>query len=282
MTENSTVSVIVINYNTPQLTAELLSSLRAHSESSLREILVVDNDSQADSRFRPDSPDPRLRVWHLNRNLGFGKANNFAAEFASGDYLLLANSDCRVTSDILSQMVEFLDSHPEAGACAPRLMHPNGESHASARELPTFENIGASRRSLWRRGKTYTLPAVDKRITVPAVSATFLLIRRELFLELQGFDAEYFMYVEDTDLCRRIGEAGKSIWYLGDLTVVHHWGASSRKSLWRLAQEHHRSIRHYFSKFNPQARAKNLYFTCKLVVNLFATLVATVVVRLKR
>ncbi|MFH2054460.1 MAG: glycosyltransferase family 2 protein [bacterium] len=269
------VSVIIVNYNTPELVRVLIDSLQTQTATAL-EILVIDNGRR---RFRPSPGESRTRVWHLNHNLGFGQAVNLAARFAAAPYLLLANSDCQIDSDAVAQLTDFLDSRPEVGACAPCLLYPDGNSHASARELPTFANIGASRRSLWRKGEPYTREAVAERIEVPAVSATFFLIRRELFEQLGGFDPHFFMYVEDTDLCRRIRESGKSIYYLGDLTVRHLWGASGSQRRWQLTLAHHHSIRYYFRKHFGGQRLANCWFTIKLAANLIATSLLLLVVR---
>lgn len=280
MSLSPSVSVIVVNYNTPLLTAELLDSLQEHSADSIHEFLIIDNNSSTDLRYLPEEPNSRLRVWQLNHNLGFGKAVNFAAAQADGDYLLLANSDCLVREDILAAMVEFMQQNPNAGICAPGVRYPDGRPQDSARELPTFANIRASRRSLWRKRKAgYTLVTTEKRQQVPALAASFVLVRRELFNALGGFDPAYVMYVEDTDLCRRIVESGSQVYYLGDLAVYHHWGASSRRPLWRLALEHHRSMRHYFRKTSPDQSIALLWLDFQLAVNLIATLALRFVFR---
>jgi GT2 family glycosyltransferase len=283
MSDSPAISVLVLNYNTPTLTQKLIDSLADHTTGLILEVIVVDNGSRAAERFWPIPGQLTPRVWHLNHNLGFGAAANLAAQQARAPYVLLANSDCLVRDGVVRELLTFLENHPEAGACAPRLLFPDGQTHASARRLPTFANVSASRRSLWRhRSETYTLEPSGERIEVPAVSATFLLMHTELFRQLGGFDRKFFMYVEDTDLCHRLSAAGKTIYYLGDQTVIHHWGASSRKQLWRLALEHHRSIRYYFRKHHSHRRRASWFFACKLAANLIVTLALIIGLRYQK
>ncbi len=283
MSDSPTISVLVLNFNTPLLTQKLIDSLAEHAADDILEIIVVDNGSDAAMRFQPTAGRLTPRVWHLNHNLGFGPAVNLAAQQARAPYLLLANSDCLVRDGVVSEMLTFLTNNPEVGASAPRLLFPDGSSQASARHLPTFDNIGASRGSLWRRRSTgYTLEPSSERMKVPAISATFLLMRTELFRQIGGFDRKFFMYVEDTDLCHRLCAAAKTIYYLGDQTVIHHWGASSRKQLWRLALAHHCSIRYYFRKHHSHRRVASWILTCKLAANLATKLALAIGLRYQK
>jgi GT2 family glycosyltransferase len=109
--------------------------------------------------------------------------------------------------------------------------------------------------------------ADTSRKEVEAMSATFMMVRRDLFEQLGGFDERFFMYVEDTDLCKRLHDAGKQVVYLGDLSVVHHWGASARLHPWRMSFEHHLSIRKYFLKHYANRRLVNSLLTLQLAVN---------------
>ena len=99
------------------------------------------------------------------------------------------------------------------------------------------------------------------------MAATFMMVSRDLFEQVGGFDERFFMYVEDTDLCKKFHDIGKQVVYLGDLSVVHHWGASTRLHPWRMKYEHHRSIRKYFLKHYPDRKSANLLLTIQLVVN---------------
>ncbi len=261
------VSVIIVNYNTPELTAELIASIRRHTAGVSYDITLVDNGSEPSRRFCADPANPALKTIQSETNLGFGKAVNLAAKSSSGTYLLFANSDCRLTSNALPVMVAYMQHNHACAACSPRLIQKDGRVHSSIRRFPDHGNIRHSRGSILRTNLNYTLVADTSRKEVEAMSATFMMVRRDLFEQLGGFDERFFMYVEDTDLCKRFHDAGKQVVYLGDLSVVHHWGASTRIHPWRMSFEHHLSIRKYFLKHYANRRLANSLLTLQLAVN---------------
>lgn len=261
------VSVVIVNYNTPELTAELIASIRRHTAGVSYDIVVVDNGSEPSRRFRADPAEPALRTIQSETNLGFGAAVNLATKSSAGTYLLFVNSDCRLTSNALPVMVAFMQQNRTCAACSPRLIQKDGRVHSSIRRFPDYGNIRHSRGSILKTDSNYTLVADTSRKEVEAMSATFMMVRRDLFEQLGGFDERFFMYVEDTDLCKRFHDVGKQVVYLGDLDVVHHWGASTRLHPWRMKLEHHLSIRKYFLKHYANRRIDNSLLTLQLAVN---------------
>ena len=261
------VSVIIVNYNTPELTAELIVSIRRHTAGVGYDIIVVDNGSEPSRRFCADPAKPALKTIQSDTNLGFGKAVNLAARSSARRYLLFANSDCRLTSNALPVMVAYMQQNHACAACSPRLIQKDGRVHSSIRRFPDYGNIRHSRGSILRTDSNYTLVADTSRSEVEAMSATFMMVRRDLFEQLGGFDERFFMYVEDTDLCKRFHDVGKQVIYLGDVSVVHHWGASTRLHPWRMKLEHHLSIRKYFLKHYANRRLANFLLTLQLAVN---------------
>jgi GT2 family glycosyltransferase len=261
------VSVIIVNYNTPELTAELIVSIRRHTAGVGYDIIVVDNGSEPSRRFCADPAKPALKTIQSDTNLGFGKAVNLAARSSARRYLLFANSDCRLTSNALPVMVAYMQQNHACAACSPRLIQKDGRVHSSIRRFPDYGNIRHSRGSILRTDSNYTLVADTSRREVEAMSATFMMVRRDLFEQLGGFDERFFMYVEDTDLCKRFHDVGKQVIYLGDVSVVHHWGASTRLHPWRMKLEHHLSIRKYFLKHYANRRLANFLLTLQLAVN---------------
>ena len=261
------VSVIIVNYNTPELTAELIASIRRHTAGVSYDITVVDNGSEPLRRFCADGAKPALKTIQSATNLGFGKAVNLAAKSSAGTYLLFANSDCRLTSNALPVMAAYLQHSHACAACSPRLIQKDGRAHSSIRRFPDYGNIRHSRGSILKTDSNYTLVADTSRKEVEAMSATFMMVRRDLFEQLGGFDERFFMYVEDTDLCKRFHDVGKQVVYLGDIDVIHHWGASTRLHPWRMSFEHHLSIRKYFMKHYANRRLANSLLTLQLAVN---------------
>jgi GT2 family glycosyltransferase len=267
------VSVIIVNFNTPELTAELVESIRKHTAGASYDIIVVDNGSESSSRFSADPDEPALKTIQSDINLGFGRAINLGAKNSTGEYLLFANSDSLLISNALPIMVAYLKENRDCAACSPRLVQKNGQVHSSIRRFPDYGNIRHSRGSILKADSNYTLVADTSRKEVEAMSATFMMVRRDLFEQLGGFDERFFMYVEDTDLCKRFHDIGKQVVYLGDIEVVHHWGASTRLHPWRMKLEHHISIRKYFLKHYPNRSLANFLLTIQLAANYVFTAV---------
>jgi GT2 family glycosyltransferase len=267
------VSVIIVNYNTSELTAELVASIHRHTAGVSYDVIVVDNGSESSRRFYADPAEPTIQIIQSETNLGFGSAVNLGAKKCSGKYLLFANSDSRLTSNALPVMVAYLQQNHACAACAPRLIQQNGKVHSSIRRFPDYVNIRHSRGSILKADSNYTLVADTSRKEVEAMSATFMMVRRDLFEQLGGFDERFFMYVEDTDLCKRFHDIGRHVVYLGDIEVVHHWGASTRLHPWRMKLEHHISIRKYFLKHYPNRSLANFLLTIQLAANYVFTAV---------
>ncbi len=264
-----TVSILIINYNTPQLINSLLESLIEHTRAVSYEVLILNNGCRPDGACKPESiEDGSVFIESSEKNLGFAAGANSLATKARGDFLLFANSDCVIVSDIVTEMTHYLQQHPRCGACSPRTIDPGGNSHSTIRRLPSHENIGRSRGATIKSGKgDYTLEAGKSRKNVEAMAATFMMVPARAFRQAGGFDEQFFMYVEDTDLCKRLGGYGYELAYLGDLEIRHRWGASTAQHPWRMQWHHHRSVWRYFRKHFPDRPVANFWLTVKLLVN---------------
>lgn len=258
MGNKAKISVLIVTYNNAGTINACLDSLAAQSFDSL-EILIRDNAS-ADNTLALLENRGDVNLYACKENIGFGAAMNYLASKANGKYLFLLNPDSVCPNDLLEQLYTFAQIHP--GAISPALEYPDGSAQPSARVLPTYSNIIFSRRSpLYWLGlaKTssagYLSPESDTK--VPAVSATALFIEKGIFTGLDGFDQRFFMYGEDLDLCKRLGDAHHDIWYLPELKVKHVLGESSKRVSLRTSYYHHCSILKYFTKHYPGCFAAN-------------------------
>ena len=263
------VSILIINYNTPELVGTLVDSLSRFVTRVSFEVWILNNGcSKKGGYSTKDAESRHLLIEDSPRNLGFAAGSNLLATKARGDYLLFANSDCEITSDIVTPMFQYMEQHPRCAACSPRTVYPDGTSYSTIRNLPTHKNIGSSRGAAIKTGKEkYTLETCDTRVDVEAMAATFMMVSAKAFRHAGGFDEQFFMYVEDTDLCKRLSEYGYSLAYLGDLEVRHKWGASTSRHPWRMKWYHHRSVWRYFRKHYPQKPVANLWLGIKLLTN---------------
>ncbi|MCC6964185.1 MAG: glycosyltransferase family 2 protein [candidate division Zixibacteria bacterium] len=263
-----TLAAIVVNYNTPALVQRLIDSIKQHSRQIDYEVVVVNNGCRPDGRYLASAGSTFIRLIESPVNVGFGAAVNLAARTCNQELLLFANSDCRLDSNVIPKLAAFMSAHSGCAACSPRLIDERGAVHSSLRRFPTHDNIRNSRGAFFRSGGEYTIEADQSRKPVEAMAATFMLVRRADFEQIGGFDERFFMYVEDTDLCRRFHDGGRECWYLGDLDVTHTWGASTRQHRFLMKYHHHCSVYRYFTKHYPDQKWRNRWLALQLGVNL--------------
>jgi GT2 family glycosyltransferase len=231
------VSIVVLSWNTSDLLAACLSSLRAVADELPFELIVVDNGSEDGSADRTAREFSEAHLIRNAVNEGYAQGNNTGAASARGEYLLLLNSDTEVPAGALSTLVAFLDANPEHGACAPRLDNPDGTPQASCKTFPTlwtavyydtlFDRWFPNNKTLPR----YLMADFDHTSSrdVDQPPGAALMIRRELWEKLAGFDPELWLFFNDVDLCRRIHEAGYLTAYVAEARVLHHEGKSTEQ-----------------------------------------------------
>ncbi len=270
------VSVIVVTCNSlPSLDGCLAGLLRAVAAID-HELLVVDNNSTEDPSplVRSHFPDARVQV--LKKNVGFATACNRGARAAKGMFLLFLNPDVVLDSGAVSSLLAALKSYHKPGAVAGRMRYPDGGFQPTCRRLPTIGNIVFSRGSvlsrLFGRNTLYTLPDYEETTPVPAVAATVMLIRRSLFMLMKGFDQRFLMYMEDTDLCKRLSTLGYVNLFVPTAGAVHDWGRGSDAGRTRRSWLHHNSMWKYFLKHLPNGFSL-LVLPLILTVNFLFTLV---------
>lgn len=258
------VSILILNYNTCQLTLDCIESVYQSRTQYTYEIIAVDNASSDGSATVIPSTYPDITFIANKDNVGFAKGNNQGMKIAQGRYILLLNSDTIVQSDTLETMVSFMDDHPQAGASGCKIVLPDGSlDKACKRGFPTpsasfYYAFGFSK---WfpdnPRFNGYQLGYLNPNESYPIDSlvGAFMLVRREVIEQIGGLDEEFFMYGEDIDWCYRIKEAGWEIHYRGNTQIVHYKGASSRRKPFKIVYEFHRAMwlfhrKHYRQKYS--------------------------------
>jgi len=243
---------IVVNWNLPQDTIACVHSLFAAGAEPGR-VIIVDNGSTDDSLAQLQQAFG-ARIWLIPSptNLGFAGGNNLGLAAAQGRYLLLLNSDAEVMPGALAALVAFMDAHPDAGACGPMLVNPDGSLQPTGRDLPTLGSLFLDMTKLYKLGKRdlYAQRGRDyaQAVTVGELSAAAFLVRRSAYEQVGGLDTGFFFYYEDVDWCKRIGDAGYQIYYVPTAQVMHHWQGTSRSVstlTYRAGQD---SLRYYFRK----------------------------------
>jgi N-acetylglucosaminyl-diphospho-decaprenol L-rhamnosyltransferase len=228
------VMVVVVSYNTADLLATCLRSLQAATTGALSvQTWVVDNashDGSADLVAR-DFPAVHLQV--NAHNAGFATACNAAIRQSTSRFILLLNPDAELAPGALETLVAFLDGHPQAAWCGPRLINSDGSHQPSARRFPTVWSTAYAMtgRALRHPSSRHTLDlhaqhGADKDMRVDWLTGACLLVRREATEQVGLMDEGYFLYFEELDWCRRLSDAGWQGWYVAGASARHHGGAS--------------------------------------------------------
>jgi hypothetical protein len=251
----TTLSVVIVSYNTRELLRMCLTSvLRAGAA----EVIVVDNASSDDSAQMVQVDFPQVRLIASTQNLGFVRANNLALRECRGDYLLLLNPDTEVRDGALQALQGFLDNHPRAGAVGPRLMYGDGALQHAAFMFPTllqtyFDFFPRPARLLQSTlNGRYPQNAYSGRpFQVDFVLGACLMIRRTALDQIGLLDERYFMYCEEMDWCKRLGQAGWGVWCEPQATVVHREAQSSQQTKWSSYVEKWRSRFIFYERYYP-------------------------------
>ena len=212
------ISIIIVQYNHPDLTRRAVETLRMHHRGEL-EIIVVDNGSPAAGVRAVTEQISGCTVIFNSANEGFGAANNRGARASHGDLLLFLNNDTLVRTEILPQIESYFAANPSCGAAGLQLLNTDGTVQYSTGKFPTVW-------SEWRMSRRHNLYKGVDTVLRDWVSGAALVVRRPIFEEVGGFDDHYFMYFEDVDLCARIRGTGNEIHYIPAVSVEHLKGGS--------------------------------------------------------
>ncbi len=233
------LSIIIVNYNVKEFLMNLLHSLEVAAADFSSEIIVVDNASTDGSVEEIKQKFPGINLIANKKNIGFGPANNQALKIAGGKFILLINPDTIVKEDTLTKLFDFFDSHPDAGLIGCKVLNPDGTLQlACRRSFPKpwtafTKIIGLS--SLFPKSKLfarYNLTYLDENQLneVDAISGSFMLMKREVYDKIGGFDPKFFMYGEDLDFCYRTQKAGFKVYYVPTTEIIHYKGESTKRS----------------------------------------------------
>ncbi|MEM9147451.1 MAG: glycosyltransferase family 2 protein [Pseudomonadota bacterium] len=230
------VSIIVVSHNTAAMTLDCLASIARETSDLAHEVIVIDNASGDGSADAIASAHPQVRLIRRDENIGFGRANNRAAEQARGRFILLLNPDTVVLDQAIERLVAFAGRHPDAMIWGGRTVFADGRLNPTSSYLrPTLWSLacfslGLSRlspRSAWLNPEFVSLRRDGEEMAVDIVTGCFLLIQRADWQRLGGFDPDYFLYGEEADLCLRAAALGARPRVTPEATIVHHVGAAS-------------------------------------------------------
>lgn len=259
--ERPILSVVIVSYNTRAMTLDCLRTLFGEPGAAGAEVLVVDNASADGSAEAIRAEFPAARVILNERNAGFGAANNLAMAQARGRYFLLLNTDAFPLPGAVAGLIDFLDKNPDVGVAGPRLLNRDGSLQQSCFRCTTpayawLENLG-----LLKLMRAH--PAFDdyrawdhaSERDVEFVIGACLLVRREVYEKVGGFDERFFMYQEEADWEKRIKEAGWRIVFTPSAVVTHLGGASGLEQPAKISRHFFESLDTYMVKHHGRLGA---------------------------
>ena len=232
------LTVIVISYNTRDLTLKCLETLHAQTRATRFRTVVFDNASEDGSAEAVAAAFPQVALIAHPENIGFARANNRVAAAATTEWLLLLNPDTEVHDGAVDRLLAFAQAHPEAGITGGRTVFPDGSLNIAScwnRITPWSAFCMATGLTAAFRGSELFNPEGmggwprDSVRQVDIVVGCFLMIRRALWTELDGFAPKYFMYGEEADLCLRAARLGYRPMITPEAEIMHLVGASSAR-----------------------------------------------------
>ncbi|MFH1822310.1 MAG: glycosyltransferase [Patescibacteria group bacterium] len=239
------ISVITINYNSQDMTLRVLSELKAKDKGLNFEFIVIDNASKEkinENKFL----ELGVKLIRNKENLGFAKAVNQGIRETSGEYILLLNSDVIVENGAISSLYQYMEKNRQVAISGPIFNYPGGRYQISAGRFPNLwrEFLRLSTLYKYIAGSTFMTEVEFNKNEVSSVdwlTGGCMLIRRELVEEIGLFDENYFLGVEDFDICKRAKRVGYKIIYYPLARVLHYHGYSSgaggTKSIFRIKND---------------------------------------------
>ncbi len=261
------VSIITVGMNHLRFIKKLYSTLFAeHPPRVSVEAIYVDNCSHDGSVDWLERNYPDVRIIRNEKVMGFGENNNIGVKASSGKYVAIINPDIEFIDDAIDRLWQYAENCGDScGVLAPKLLSPDGSIQYSARNFITLRSF--FHRALTRGNDqsedssvgSYLLKDLDWDKVQPVnwVMGAAMFMRRDFYDELDGFDTDYFLYMEDEDLCLRTWKSGRPVVYCANIRVIHNHMRGSRR-IGKMMLLHFKSLLTFFRKhgFNIKSQVK--------------------------
>lgn len=253
------LSIVIVTYNSRTPVESCLNSLERYTSSRPSETIVVDNASSDGTVGFIRDRFPKVRILANDENFGYSRAVNQGIRLSTGKFILILNPDIIVQESSLDRLLDFMDSHPDAGIAGAKLTNPDGSLQYSAR---AFYTLGAL---LFRRtflGKLFprAKPIRDHLLieydheeekAVDWIIGACMMVRREALEKVGGMDERFFLYFEDLDWCFRMKRHGWKVYYVPSAVMIHTYERSSARSVFKKPfLFHFLSMMRYYEKWN--------------------------------
>lgn len=248
------ISIIIVNYNTKKLTSDCIDSIISHTKDIEYEIVVVDNASVDGSIEEIPAKYPCIKFIEAGDNLGFGKANNLGAKNAAGKYFFLLNSDTVLKNNAVKKFYDYAENSGRNEILGTHLLDADGQINNSGGNFEDKKHIYVRMLYLYfpfllkLRKKAAKVDFGSGEQKVDYVTGADIFILADTYRKLGGFDESFFMYSEDTDLCKRAAEIDVSCRLIEGPSIVHLEGKSGNASK-KVRDIRIASYKHYLKKW---------------------------------
>lgn len=241
------VSIIIVNYNSIDLTIDCVNSIFQQTVDVKFEIIIVDNASKNKEAERLQAEfENSVKMIEAETNLGFGKANNLGTKYAAGDYVFFLNPDTVLMNNAVKILWEEMKNNPDMGCTGGNLYTP--ERMPCPSFCLRFDDLGTEKRyaswrylmlskaeqKLYRKHLALQIRRKDfndtnQKIEVAYIFGADMMVKKKLFEQLGGFDEDFFMYAEEEELSWRIKKRGEKIYNIPQAKIIHLEGATLEK-----------------------------------------------------
>ena len=283
------VDIIIVNWNSADLLDKCLDSIRKTNQinGNISNVIVVDNNSSDNSIELLNKYEHKISIIKNNRNLGFGKACNLGAKASNSEFILFLNPDTKIENNCIVEAVDYLDKNIDISVLGCLQKGVNSKIISSCASLPNLRNsinlLSGLSKINNRLFPDFHLQNFDysKSCYVEHVMGSFYLIRRNVFEKVGGFDEDFFVYQEDTDLSKRISLIGGKIYFNSKIEIFHESGGTSKniiakrvfyslEALLKYGKKHFKNVEYYVLLFfvlfvSPLTRL--IYSLLKLSLN---------------
>lgn len=250
------VSIIVLSYNTRELLRKCIKSIYDTTKRISFEVICIDDNSFDNSADMIEKEFPQVTLIRNKTNLVYSKSNNIGMRISKGRYVVLLNSDVLILKDVFDEMVQFMDTRPEAGVASCKLINPDGSIQYCVRRLPNlttafFQSIGWH--NLFPNSKItnkYYQKQLDYDTVFKAdsIGTTCFMIRRELLNTVGYLDEQFPLFFTDLDYNKRIRDMGYDIYYIPHIKIIHYGGQSINQQTYKQLIEQHKGIYRFYKK----------------------------------
>ncbi len=267
------LSIVIVSWNVADMLADCLDSIFDNSvvqslsaEAHINyEVIVVDSGSSDHTVEMVERQYPRVKLLPQAENIGYTRANNIGMQAASGRHILLLNPDTLILGNALAAMVNHLDEHPDVGIVGPFTLNTNGSPQSTRRRFPTerlayFESTWLQPFAPRHLLDWYYVKDAPRTCTMDVdwVQGSALMLRREVYEQIGGYDEGYVMYSEELDLCKRAKQAGWRVIYDSNAQIIHHGGKSTEQASAHKHIYFQQSKVRYFKKHHGSGAALRL------------------------